>query len=122
MKNQHQMNIAQIYMSTLYNKILLVRLKSDTFVPILVDDSELLLIDYGTTFSEWVREFGISPYCHPEDSGKFLEFMNIDTLRKLNKPEFFTYRKMIKGSYCRVLMEILPIGSECFYVYIMLLE
>lgn len=106
------------YISKFYNKILLVNLEKDSFKILKASRKELHDLPKDISFSEWTKIFGNSVNCTYEDHDYFLNFMDLNRLRSLKTSSSIIYKKLIKGVYHDVYLEVLPLKKNRAYIFV----
>ncbi|MDD6504700.1 MAG: hypothetical protein PUF45_04620 [Lachnospiraceae bacterium] len=100
-------------MSTIYHKVLKINLTTDSHEELKVYDAEMD-IKYGLSprISEWFRSFALSGNVYEIDLEKYLEFTEIQGLRRRfhedKKEASLIYRRLVDGEYRWVSMEMIP--------------
>lgn len=97
----------------MYTKILKVNLTDDSYRIINMDleeqDPEK---GFANTFSEWCKGFAANGQVYPDDEKDFLAQTDIEYLKECFRGDrnsvVVAYRRMIKGVYKRVFLEMIP--------------
>lgn len=115
--SRQKMELAFMYASVYYNKILLVNLSDDSFEPIKVDDKEWNNLEKTITFSEWLKGFASSDLVNhiSEDLNSFID---INILRKTETARIFEYQKLVKDEYHDMCMTFMPISDDLAYIFV----
>jgi len=99
-------------LSHIYYKMLKVNLTTDSHDDIKVIDTEITPDNgYSDKISDWLRGIANAGLVHPDDTGKYLQFTDIDNLRdaflKGNTYICCRYRRKINDIFCPVSMELI---------------
>jgi len=112
MDRRVQRSIYDVICST-YTKALQVDLTTDTYHILQMDGLEHdESYGFRTTIGAWLHDFAVMGGVHEDNLAEYLEKTKLNSLREYfragKKQLSFTYLRNIRGTYRKVLMEIIP--------------
>jgi len=111
-----------------YTKILRANITDDTYQLVNVNAAEQTTeAGFSDKLSLWLVNFAKSGMVHPDDAKSYLEKVDINYLRTYfqegNISLMFSYRRKIRDTYRKVMMEIIPANdykddNQSLYLYV----
>lgn len=100
-------------LNDIFHKILKVNLTDDTYSIITTyADEKKISAGFSKKISEWMKKFAFNGYVHDEDREEYLEFVDINNLRRRFKEKkeryFIKYRRRVANDFRWVEMELYP--------------